>query len=47
MGISKGCPSVYGDAILDGVIWDWATCPDGTAAWEHDVGFGQTCVNNL
>jgi uncharacterized protein YjbI with pentapeptide repeats len=39
--------SVYGDAILDGVIWDWATCPDGTAAWEHDVGFGQTCVNNL
>jgi uncharacterized protein YjbI with pentapeptide repeats len=35
--------SVYGDAILDGVIWDWATCPDGTAAYYH----GQTCVNNL
>jgi hypothetical protein len=28
---------------LDGVIWDWATCPDGTAAYYH----GQTCVNNL
>jgi uncharacterized protein YjbI with pentapeptide repeats len=35
--------SVYGDAILDGVIWDWATCPDGTAAYYN----GQTCVNNL
>ena len=35
--------SAYGPAILDGVTWDWATCPDGTAAYYH----GQTCVNNL
>jgi len=35
--------SVYGDAILTGVTWDWATCPDGTAAYYH----GQTCMNNL
>jgi uncharacterized protein YjbI with pentapeptide repeats len=30
-------------ADLTGVNWDWATCPDGTAAYYH----GQTCVNNL
>jgi hypothetical protein len=31
------------DANLSDVNWDWATCPDGTAAYYH----GQTCVNNL
>ena len=31
------------DAELSDVNWDWATCPDGTAAYYH----GQTCVNNL
>jgi len=31
------------DADLTGVNWDWATCPDGTAAYYH----GQTCANNL
>ena len=30
-------------ADLTGVNWDWAICPDGTAAYYH----GQTCVNNL
>ena len=30
-------------ANLTGVNWDWAICPDGTAAYYH----GQTCVNNL
>ena len=30
-------------ATLTGVNWDWAICPDGTAAYYH----GQTCVNNL
>ena len=33
----------YGPADITGVIWDWATCPDGTAAYYH----GQTCENNL
>ena len=28
---------------LTGVNWDWAICPDGTAAYYH----GQTCENNL
>ena len=31
------------DTELTGVNWDWAICPDGTAAYYH----GQTCVNNL
>jgi uncharacterized protein YjbI with pentapeptide repeats len=31
------------DADLSDVNWDWATCPDGTAAYYH----GQTCANNL
>jgi len=31
------------DTELSDVNWDWATCPDGTAAYYH----GQTCVNNL
>ena len=31
------------NADLTGVNWDWAICPDGTAAYYH----GQTCVNNL
>ena len=30
-------------ATLTGVNWDWAICPDGTAAYYH----GQTCENNL
>ena len=33
----------YGPADITGVIWDWAICPDGTAAYYH----GQTCENNL
>lgn len=33
----------YGAADITGVTWDWAICPDGTAAYYH----GQTCVNNL
>ena len=33
----------YGPADITGVTWDWATCPDGTAAYYH----GQTCENNL
>mgnify|MGYP006107508999 CR=1 FL=1 len=31
------------DADLSDVNWDWATCPDGTAAYYH----GQTCENNI
>ena len=31
------------NANLMGIIWDWAICPDGTAAYYH----GQTCENNL
>ena len=31
------------DADLSDVNWDWATCPDGTAAYYH----GQTCENSL
>ena len=30
-------------ADMTGVNWNWATCPDGTAAYYH----GQTCENNL
>ena len=33
----------YGPADITGVTWDWAICPDGTAAYYH----GQTCENNL
>ena len=33
----------YGAADITGITWDWAICPDGTAAYNH----GQTCVNNL
>ena len=33
----------YGPADITGVTWDWAICPDGTAAYYH----GQTCEDNL
>ncbi len=33
----------YGPAIITGITWDWAICPDGTTAQSH----GQTCANNL
>ena len=48
--IGAGCAGADGQdgadlagADLAGVNWNWATCPDETAAYNH----GQTCVNNI